>query len=149
MTDLHPWLRAYPDHVSWKAEFPAVPSPLRTIPCRFPSTNAWTSGKTYTYAALGSLVERAAAGFRSLGVDKGVKVGLFLPNCPQFVIAYFGVLRAGGTVVNYSPLYAEEDLLRQIEDSDTTIMVTLSLKALYPKMASALQKSRVQKLVSH
>jgi len=150
VTDLHPWLRAYPDHVSWKAEFSGRPvsALLDDSVARFPSHECLDFlGKTYTYAALGSLVERAAAGFRSLGVDKGVKVGLFLPNCPQFVIAYFGILRAGGTVVNYSPLYAEEDLLRQIEDSDTTVMVTLSLKALYPKMASALQKSRVQKLV--
>ena len=104
-------------------------------------------GKTYTYAELGELVERAAAGFRALGVEKGVKVGLFLPNCPQFVIAYFGILRTGGTVVNYSPLYAEEDLVRQIEDSGTTIMVTLSLKALYPKMAAAMTQSSVRKLV--
>ncbi len=150
MTDLHPWLSAYPDHVSWKAELSGRPvsALLDDSVARFPSHECMDFlGKTYTYAELGDLVERAAAGFRTLGVNKGVKVGLFLPNCPQFVIAYFGVLRAGGTVVNYSPLYAEEDLLRQIEDSDTTVMVTLSLKALYPKMAAALQKSRVQKLV--
>ena len=150
MTDLHPWLSAYPDHVSWKAELSGRPvsALLDDSVARFPSHECVDFlGKTYTYAELGDLVERAAAGFRTLGVDKGVKVGLFLPNCPQFVIAYFGILRAGGTVVNYSPLYAEDDLLRQIEDSDTTVMVTLSLNALYPKMASALQKSRVQKLV--
>ena len=150
MTDPHPWLRAYPDHVSWKAELSGRPvsALLDDSVARFPSHECMDFlGRTYTYAELGDLVERAAAGFRALGVDKGVNVGLFLPNCPQFVIAYFGILRAGGTVVNYSPLYAEEDLLRQIEDSGTDVMVTLSLKALYPKMAAALQKSRVRTLV--
>ena len=150
MTDQHPWLRAYPDHVSWKAELPGRPvsALLDDAVARFPSHECMDFlGKRYTYAELGDLVERAAAGFRTLGVDKGVKVGLFLPNCPQFIIAYFGILRAGGTVVNYSPLYAEEELLRQIEDSGTTIMVTLSLNALYPKMAAVLPKSRIEKLV--
>ena len=150
MTDLHPWLNAYPDHVSWEAELSGRPvsALLDDSVARFPTHECMDFlGKTYTYAELGELVERAAAGFRSLGVEKGVKVGLFLPNCPQFVIAYFGVLRTGGTVVNYSPLYAEEDLVRQIEDSGTTVMVTLSLKALYPKMASAMKKSGVRKLV--
>lgn len=150
MTDLQPWLNAYPDHVSWEAELSGRPvsALLDDSVARFPTHECMDFlGKTYTYAELGELVERAAAGFRALGVEKGVKVGLFLPNCPQFVIAYFGVLRTGGTVVNYSPLYAEEDLVRQIEDSGTTIMVTLSLKALYPKMAAAMKKSGVRKLV--
>ena len=89
----------------------------------------------------------AAAGFQALGVKKGVKVGLFLPNCPQHVVCYYGILKAGGTVVNFSPLYSEPELLHQIEDSQTDIMVTLNLTVLYPKMLAMLEKSRLKKLV--
>ncbi len=150
MSDQHPWLKKYPNHVKWDVEIPEKPlfALLDDAVAKYPSNESMDFlGKTYTYTELGDMVTKAAAGFRELGVGKGVKVGLFLPNCPQFVISYFGILKAGGTVVNYSPLYSEDELLHQIEDSETDIMVTLSLKALYPKMATMLQKSRVKKLV--
>ena len=92
-------------------------------------------------------IDRAAAGFIKLGVGPGVKVGLFLPNCPQFVIAYFAILRAGGTVVCYSPLYADGEIQHQVEDSETRFMVTLNLKVLYPKMRAVLDKGAVEKLI--
>ena len=63
-----------------------------------------------------------------------MRVGLFLPNCPYYVIC-FAVLKAGGTIVNYNPLYAEREIARQIEDSGTSIMVTLNIKAMYPQVA--------------
>ncbi len=150
MSDQHPWLSKYPHHVKWGAEIPEKPlfALLDDSVARYPTNESIDFlGKTYTYSEVGDMVTHAAAGFQELGVGKGVKVGLFLPNCPQFVVAYFGILKAGGTVVNYSPLYSEEELLHQIEDSETDIMVTLSLKALYPKMAKMLQKSRVKRLV--
>ena len=51
------------------------------------------------------MVDRAAAGLQRLGVKKGTKVGLFLPNSPTFIVYFFAMLKAGGTVVNYNPLY--------------------------------------------
>ncbi len=104
-------------------------------------------GKEFSYSKIGKMVECAASGFQKIGVKKGVKVGLFLPNCPQFVISYFGILKAGGTVVNYSPLYSEADLLHQIEDSETDIMITLNLEILYSKMNLMLDQSRLSKLI--
>ena len=144
------WLAKYPDDVQWDAGIPEGPlfAILDEAVERFPGNEAMDFlGKRYSYAELDDAVARGAAGFRALGVGKGVKVGLFLPNCPQFVIAYFGILKAGGTVVNYSPLYSEDQLAHQIDDSGTDIMVTLSLEALYPKMAALLARSRVSKLV--
>ena len=149
MTD-RPWLAKYPENVRWDSEIPEGPlfAILDRAVERFPGHESMDFlGKRYSYAELGDLVARAAAGFRRLGVGKGVRVGLFLPNCPQFVVAYFGILKAGGTVVNYSPLNSEDQLAYQIEDSETDIMVTLSLAALYPKMAALLARSRVSKLV--
>lgn len=150
MAEQHPWLENYPDHVAWDTEIPEKPlySLLDDAVAAYPTrTSLDFLGKTYTYAELGEMVARAACGFQMLGVGKGVKIGLFLPNCPQYVVCYFGILKASGTVVNYSPLYSEVDLLHQIEDSETDIMVTLGLEALYPKMAKMLERSRVKKLV--
>ncbi|MGF1560948.1 MAG: long-chain fatty acid--CoA ligase [Geminicoccaceae bacterium] len=103
--------------------------------------------RTFTYAELGAAVNHAAKGFRALGVQQGVHVGLFLPNCPYFVVAYYAVLKAGGTVVNYNPLYAQAELEHQIEDSRTSIMVTLDLNALYPKVARALETTSLERVV--
>ena len=148
--DRHPWLASYPKNIRWDAEIPEGPlfAILDESVRRFPTHESMDFlGRTWSYAELGAMVDRAAAGFRKLGVEKGVKVGLFLPNCPQFVVAYFGILKAGGTVVNYSPLYSEEELAYQIDDSETDIMVTLGLAALYPKMATLLARTRIRKLV--
>ena len=81
-----------------------------------------------------ALTDRAAKGLQQLGVGPGVHVGLYLPNTPHYVIAFFGVLKAGGTVVNYSPLDAAKVLAHKIEDSRTDVLVTLDLAALYPQM---------------
>lgn len=146
----YPWLAGYPTNIKWDAEIPVRPvtAVLTDSAARFPGhTCIDFLGKRYTYAELGLLVERAARGFQELGVKKGTRVGLFLPNCPQFVVCYFGILRAGGIVVNYSPLYAEAQLRHQIEDSGTEMMVTLDLKALYPKIRALISGSPLRKLV--
>ena len=104
-------------------------------------------GRQWTYQELGDLVQRAAAGFRDLGVKQGVKVGLHLPNSPYYIISYFAVLKAGGTIVNYNPLYVERELSHQIKDSGTAIMVTMDLDALYSKLSPILGQGSLQKLV--
>ncbi len=104
-------------------------------------------GRQWTYAELGDMVNRAAAGFRMIGVGKGVKVGLCLPNTPYHVVCYFAILKAGGTVVNYNPLYVERELSHQVKDSGTTIMVTLDLAQIYPKVAALLGQSPLEKIV--
>ena len=91
-------------------------------------------GKTYTYKDIGDTVNRVAKGLQIHGVKKGTKVGLFLPNSPYAIIFYYAILKAGGTVVNFNPLYVERELTHQIEDSETDIMVTLDLKVVYDKM---------------
>ena len=149
MTD-QPWLRSYPNEVDWGAAIPTgrLDSLLDDAAQRYPNNRFIDFlGRSYTYTEIADQVNRAAAGFQELGVGKGVKVGLFLPNCPHFITAYYGILKAGGTVVNYSPLYAEEEVRHQVEDSETDFMVTLSLQALYPKAAAMLRTSRVKKLI--
>ncbi len=144
------WDKSYPAAVKWDADIPAKPvfelfddslDRYGDRPCLD------FMDKTYTYREVGKMIRHAAAGFQQLGVKKGVKVGLFLPNCPQHVVCYYAIMKAGGTVVNFSPLYSESELLHQIEDSHTDIMVTLNLKVLYPKMQAMLEKSRLKKII--
>jgi long-chain acyl-CoA synthetase len=145
-----PWLAHYPPNVDWHQTFEPRPvyAALDAATAQWPDhVHLDFFGREFSYRQTGDLVARAAKGFQTLGVRKGVKVGLFLPNCPQQVISYFAVLKAGGTVVNFSPLYSEQELLAQIEDSHTDIMVTLDLRLLYPKARHMIDKSRIRKLV--
>ncbi|MGE0669226.1 MAG: long-chain fatty acid--CoA ligase [Sphingomonadales bacterium] len=145
-----PWLAHYPPNVDWHQTFEARPihAALDSAAALWPdNVHLDFFGREFTYRQTLDMVARAARGLQKLGVGKGVKVGLFLPNCPQQVISYFAVLKAGGTVVNYSPLYSEHELLGQIEDSHTDIMVTLDLSLLYPKARDMIDKSRLRTLV--
>lgn len=104
-------------------------------------------GKKLTWTDLSEAANAFAKGLQLAGIEKGDKIGLFLPNCPYFPVAYYGALKAGATVVNYNPLYSERQLEHQIEDSETDIMVTLDLHATYDKAASMLEKTRLKNLV--
>jgi len=146
----HPWISSYPDGVRWDAELPLMPvqQQLDDAVKRWPDRPVLEFlGRVISYRELGELADRAAKGFQRLGVGPGVHVGLFLPNSPHYPIAFFGVLKAGGTVVNYSPLDAERVLAHKIEDSETDLLVTLDLAALYPQMGRLLGASRLKKLI--
>jgi long-chain acyl-CoA synthetase len=145
-----PWIASYPHPVRW--DIAIEPSPVQDILAdaakRFPDRPAIEfMGKGATFAQLESLANRAAAGFQKLGVGPGVHVGLYLPNTPHYVVSFFGVLRAGGTVVNYSPLDAEKVLEHKVEDSDTSMIVTLDLPMLLPMMETLLEKTELKKLI--
>lgn len=144
------WLKSYPEGVVWRQTF--EPQPLYTLldraVARFgkrPATNFL--GKTMTYAELGRQVEKAAAGLQKLGVRKGTKVGLFLPNSATFIIYYYAVLKAGGVVVNFNPLYTVDELTFQVRDSDTEIMVTLDLKLLFDKVEALLASGVLKRAI--
>ncbi|WP_394828217.1 long-chain fatty acid--CoA ligase [Pendulispora albinea] len=145
-----PWIPSYPAGLSHDHEIvrTTVWQILEDAVARWPDHPALDfMGKKRTYRELSAMVRRAANGFRALGVKPGVNVGLYLPNTPHYVVAFFGILQAGGTVVNYSPLDTEKVLAHKIEDSETDIMVTLDVKSLYPQMVQLLQSTRLRKLV--
>jgi long-chain acyl-CoA synthetase len=146
----YPWEAHYPRGLSW--DFDLEPKPLFTVleeaVARYPDRPCLDFlGRKSTYKEIGRLVDHAAKGFQMLGVRRGVRVGLFLPNCTYYVICFFAVLKAGGTVVNYNPLYAQREIARQIEDSRTSIMVTLNIKGLYPKVAPRLADTCLETIV--
>ena len=110
-----------------------------------PCTNFF--GKTLTYQEIGQLAGKAAAGLQGLGVRQGTKVGLFLPNCPTYLIYYFGILKAGGIVVNYNPLYTLEELTFQLADSQTELLVTLDLRLLFDKVEALIKAGALPRAI--
>jgi long-chain acyl-CoA synthetase len=145
-----PWEAHYPEGLAWPLDL--APRPLYSLLDDAAATYAERPcldflGRKSSFKEIAQLVDRAAKGFQTLGVGPGVRVGLFLPNCPYYVICFFAVLKAGGTVVNYNPLYADREIARQIEDSRTTIMVTLNIRGLYPKVAPRLADTGLKTIV--
>lgn len=104
-------------------------------------------GKGWTYSELGALVDKTAAGLQAMGVKPGVNVGICLPNTPFYTIFYFAILKAGGTVVNFNPLYVEREISYQATDADVRIMVTLDLKVVYNTVEAVRAKGGLEKLI--
>ncbi|MEI7610793.1 MAG: AMP-binding protein, partial [Rhodospirillaceae bacterium] len=148
--ETHPWLRHYPEGVSWQAPLPpcSMTALFEEAVERFGSHRFLDfMDKHYTYRDVGRQVASLAEGLQKLGIGKGDHVGLFLPNTPYYVVAYFAILRTGATVVNFNPLYVERELIHQIDDSGTSIMFTLDLSVLYDKLQPLLGKTALKRIV--
>jgi long-chain acyl-CoA synthetase len=147
----HPWLASYPAGIDWAAKI--EPKPLTrllddAVAAHARETCIRFRGRSFRYAEIGDLVERAARGFRALGVHRGIKVALMLPNCPYAVICFYAVLKAGGTVVNVNPLYARREIARLVDDAGACILVTLDMGTLYGKVEPLLtQGNCLEKIV--
>jgi long-chain acyl-CoA synthetase len=132
------WEKFYPPGVRWHATIEPRPLPvLLDTAVQTYSDKICMSfrGKHYRYREVGRLVDRAAKGFQKLGVGRGIKVGLILPNCPYSIICLYGVLKAGGIVVNINPLYSVHEIEQQIADSGCRVLVTLDVEPLYEKVS--------------
>ena len=126
--DDRPWLASYPDGVPADFDFPQVPLTrlLDDAAAAFPAGVAVKAdGAQLTYAELVARVDRLAGGLAGLGVDRGDRVALVLPNCPQHVESFFATLRLGATVVQCNPLATVEELRRQLVDAAPTVVVCL------------------------
>jgi long-chain acyl-CoA synthetase len=145
-----PWLSNYPESVHWHE--PLIAKPLYTLldeaAQRWPAHTALDfMGKTYSYATLHEMTNRVATGLSAIGVTKDTKVGLFMPNCPQYVMAYYAILKLGAVVVNFNPLYSEHEIEHQIRDADVEVMVTVNLKLVYPKLTPFIGTTSLRKVV--
>jgi long-chain acyl-CoA synthetase len=144
------WLKSYPSHLNWEHAYEpsAVGSLLDRTVSDYPgSTCTNFLGRKLTYAEISQLVDKAAAGLQRLGIVKGSKVGLMLPNCPTFIVHYFAALKLGAVIVNYNPLYTVDELRTQIVDSETDLMITLDLKALFSKIETLLADGTLKQAV--
>lgn len=125
-----PSLPYYPEGVPRELPLPpeTLPEMLASSAQRFSRRPAlYFFGKTLSYRDCHALVERFACGLAALGIRKGDRVALCLPNCPQAVIAYFGIVRAGGIVVACNPTYTEHELSHQLRDAGARAVVVLDM----------------------
>lgn len=144
------WYKKYPEDVPKSVEYPKVPIYhfLDESAKRYSEHVALSfMGRNIKYRGLSELVDRFAMGLANLGIKKGDRVSLFLPNCPQCIIAYYGALKIGAIVVQTNPLYVERELEHQLNDSDSETIVTLDMKALLPKVLAVKDKTPLKRII--
>jgi long-chain acyl-CoA synthetase len=128
-----PWLKFYEPHVPEHIDYPqaTMPAVLEETARKHPDRTALIfKDAKITFREYNEAVDRFAAALQKLGVNKGDRVAIHLPNCPQFPIAYYAVLRIGGIVVPCNPIYTAREMRHQLSDSGAEVIVTLS--AMYP-----------------
>ena len=141
MTDHRPWFASYPEDVPKslapypeRSLFTILEESARRFPDRPATVWAVPGGMTLSYRQLMEQVEKFSAVLTSLGVKKGDRVALILPNCPQYVIAYYAIVRIGAVIVGNNPLYTARELSHQLNDCGAEIVVVLD--QLYPNLAA-------------
>ena len=145
-----PWREHYAHPGSWDRTF----EPL-SMPALFEASVAQFGerplvdflGRRYTYRQLHAEALAFAAWLQARGVAKGDRIGLFLPNVPIYVSAYYGAMIAGATVVNFSPLYTVAELSAQVADSGARMLVTIDSAALLPTALEVLEGTGLETLV--
>jgi long-chain acyl-CoA synthetase len=140
-----PWLKHYDEGVPGTIDYPPIPLDqfLTDAAAKHPDHTATIFGAMVgsrlmdaklTYRQLNDLVNRFAAGLQGMGVKKGDRVAIMLPNCPQFVIAAYATWRIGGVVVCCNPLYVAREVEHLVNDSQTETFVVMS--SLYERVRS-------------
>jgi long-chain acyl-CoA synthetase len=139
--DDRPWLKNYDPGVPTKIQYPDVPvfHFLEETAKKYPDSPCTIfKGAKITYPEMNEISDRLAAGLVEVGVKKGDRVGIFMPNTPQFVMAFFAVLKAGGVVVATNPLYTPREIEHQVNDAGIEVMLVMSnfyntIKQVQPK----------------
>lgn len=104
-------------------------------------------GKGLTYRQLGHEVDKAAAGLQRMGMKKGDKIGICLPNTPYYTIFYYAILKIGATVVNFNPLYVEREIAFQARDAGIDTMITLDLKVVYDTVEDVRKEGAISRII--
>lgn len=144
-----PYLKEYEQAgVNWdiKLEPTALPSLLFRSSQKNPHKTALIFyGHEVSYAQLAACVKRAASVFYDIGVCKGDRIAVMLPNCPDFVIAYYAILSLGGIVVNTNPMYVEREIEHQVNDSGSNMIITLN--DLYFRVKNIRDNTALEKVI--
>jgi long-chain acyl-CoA synthetase len=144
----HPWIRSYEEGVPARIDIPEQPLTWlldRTVSC-YPSHSAFIYyGAKLSYAQFSSYATRFAAGLQRLGVKKGDRVAIALPNIPQYPIAFYGALRAGAVVVPTNPLYTEREMQYQLADSGAKVLVMLD--TFYPVLRAIRKQTALEHII--
>ncbi len=147
-SESRPWFKYYDSQVPPHLTYPRIPLYrfLDDTAAKYP-TNPCTNflGKRLTYRQIKELSDRFAASIRRMGIRKGDRVVLLLPNSPQFIVAYFGLLKAGVAIVPLNPLSAERELEFYLTDSEAEVAITIPL--FLNKVASLRGKTPLKHIV--
>lgn len=142
------WLASYPKEVPHSIELPEIPvhqfltQAFESMPNK---VAIHFMGRELTYKELYESALKFANYLRSLGVEKGDRVAIMLPNCPQAVIAYYGTMYAGGVIVQTNPLYTERELQYQMADSGAKVILVMDI--LYPRAMKILHETNIENVI--
>ncbi|ROR01962.1 long-chain-fatty-acid--CoA ligase [Desulfosoma caldarium] len=143
-----PWLRHYNSKVPQEIEFPNWPLPVlvsRTAEKYAVNTATEFFGAKLSYRQFWDQVLRLAAALKDMGVGKGTRVAIMLPNCPQTMIAYYATLWVGGVGVMTNPMYVEREMEHQWQDSGAEVLFVLD--HLFPKVEKVLASTKIRTVV--
>ena len=145
---VRPWLERYDDDVPQNIDYPKVPlfhfleesaRKCPDAPCTI------FKGAKITYREMNDITDSLAAGLAKLGVEKGDRVGIFIPNTPQFVMAYFAALKIGAVVVATNPMYSPREIEHQANDSGMEVMIVMS--NFYGRIKEVQPKTKIRTVV--
>jgi len=148
MIETRPWIKNYPDEIPSSLEYSSQPvqAYLKKAVEEFPNKIAiHFMGKDLSYTKLYESAKKFAGYLQEIGITKGDRVAIMLPNSPQSVISYFGILMAGGVVVQTNPLYMERELEYQMIDSGSKAIVCMDI--LYPRVSKVMSKTDLKDII--
>jgi long-chain acyl-CoA synthetase len=143
------WHKSYAKEVPPSIDYEPVTIPEaleRTAKNHSEAVSLIMMGKKLTFSKVNELVDRFANALSDLGIEKGDKVAIMVPNMPQAVIATYAVFKLGGVVVMHNPLYTERELEYQLNDSDSKMAICLDL--LVPRIQKLKPKTRVETIIA-
>jgi long-chain acyl-CoA synthetase len=150
-THPRPWVDHYPEGIAWDVPIKTTPvfEQLLDACAKHANEDALDFlGKKTKFGELAKAINAFAGALQQqFGVKKGSRVALLLPNTPFYVIAYYAVLRCGGTVVNCNPLYTVDELGHIVGNAGAELLVTLDLKLLFDKASALSEAGHVKSLI--
>ena len=150
-THPRPWIDHYPEGITWDVKLNLTPVHEQVLAACAKNPNAvaldFLGGKT-SFGELSKSIAAFAGALQSqYGVKKGSRVALLLPNTPFYAVAYYGVLLAGGTVVNCNPLYTVHELSHITSNAGADVLVTLDLQQIFEKAEALVKAGHVKKII--
>ncbi|MBT2688157.1 long-chain-fatty-acid--CoA ligase [Bacillus sp. ISL-47] len=148
MAETKPWLEQYPEEIPSTLSYPSQPVQdyLKKAADEFPEKVAIQfMGKELTYKYVYDSSLKLAAYLQNIGIEKGDRVAIMLPNTPQSVISYYGILMAGGVVVQTNPLYMERELEYQMKDSEAKAIITMDI--LFPRVTKVMPQTNLEHII--
>lgn len=143
-----PWLAHYPEEVPHTLTYPSMPVQeyLTKAYEDFPQKTAiHFLGRELSYEELYESAMKMANYLQKLGIQKGDRVSIMLPNCPQAVISFYGILYAGGVVVMTNPLYTEREISYQMKDSGAKAIISLDI--LFPRINKVIKETVLENVI--